>query len=326
MAMNTPRKILASAVFAIAATVLPAQADSYPQGNINFVVPFPPGGGTDIPSRLLVQQIGKETGWNFVVENRPGAGGNIGLAQLARATANGQYIGMGQTSNLAVNPSLYKDIPYDPMKDFKHIAVISTQPMVLVTHAKSPIENMEGFLAAAKKAPGSVLFGTPGSGTVAHLSVELLSSEAGIELTHVPYPGIGQAISDVMSGVVDVYIGSLPSVLPHIRSGSIRALAVTSAERNAVLPDVPTVAESGFADFETSDWKGVVGPAGMTDEQVASLNAAINKALQSEPLRSSLEAEGSTVVTEDSQWFSTLLSEELERWATVIKTSGATVN
>lgn len=326
MAMNTPRKILASALFAIAATVLPAQADSYPQGNINFVVPFPPGGGTDIPSRLLVQQIGKETGWNFVVENRPGAGGNIGLAQLARATANGQYIGMGQTSNLAVNPSLYKDIPYDPMKDFKHIAVIATQPMVLVTHAKSPIENMEGFLTAAKKAPGGVLFGTPGSGTVAHLSVELLSSEAGIELTHVPYPGIAQAISDVMSGVVDVYIGSLPSVLPHIRSGSIRALAVTSAERNAVLPDVPTVAESGFADFETSDWKGVVGPAGMTDEQVASLNAAINKALQSEPLRSSLEAEGSTVVTEDSQWFSTLLSEELERWATVIKTSGATVN
>lgn len=326
MAMNTPRKMLACAVFAIAATVLPAQADSYPQGNINFVVPFPPGGGTDIPSRLLVQQIGKETGWNFVVENRPGAGGNIGLAQLARATANGQYIGMGQTSNLAVNPSLYKDIPYDSMKDFKHIAVISTQPMVLVTHAKSPIENMEGFLTAAKKAPGSVLFGTPGSGTVAHLSVELLSSEAGIELTHVPYPGIAQAISDVMSGVVDVYIGSLPSVLPHIRSGSIRALAVTSAERNAVLPDVPTVAESGFADFETSDWKGVVGPAGMTDEQVASLNAAINKALQSEPLRSSLEAEGSTVVVEDSQWFSTLLSQELERWASVIKTSGATVN
>lgn len=326
MAMNTPRKMLASALFAIAATVLPAQADSYPQGNINFVVPFPPGGGTDIPSRLLVQQISKETGWNFVVENRPGAGGNIGLAQLARATANGQYLGMGQTANLAVNPSLYKDIPYDPLKDFKHIAVIATQPMVLVTHAKSPIENMEGFLAAAKKAPGSILFGTPGSGTVAHLSVELLSSEAGLELTHVPYPGIAQAISDVMSGVVDVYIGSLPSVLPHIRSGSIRALAVTSAQRNAVLPEVPTVAESGLADFDTADWKGVVGPAGMSDEQVASLNAAINKALQSEPLRSALEAEGSTVVVEDSQWFSTLLAGELERWASVIKTSGATVN
>lgn len=326
MPMKMTKKILVSAVFAIAAAISPVHAQDYPQGNINFVVPFPPGGGTDIPARLLLQQISQDSGWNFVVENRPGAGGNIGLAQLARSAANGQYLGMGQTSNLAVNPSLYSDIPYDSIKDFRHIAVISTQPMVLVTHAKSPIENMDGFLAAAKKAPGSILFGTPGSGTVAHLSMELLSGEGGIELTHVPYPGIAQAISDVMSGVVDVYIGSLPSVLPHIRSGSIRALAVTSQQRNAVLPDVPTVAESGFAGFDTADWKGVVGPAGMSDELVTKLNAVINTALQSESLRQAIEAEGSTVISEDSQWFSDLLANELERWAEVVKVSGATVN
>lgn len=326
MPMKMTKKILVSAVFAVAAAISPVHAQDYPQGNINFVVPFPPGGGTDIPARLLLQQISQDNGWNFVVENRPGAGGNIGLAQLARSAANGQYLGMGQTSNLAVNPSLYSDIPYDSIKDFRHIAVISTQPMVLVTHAKSPIENMDGFLAAAKKAPGSILFGTPGSGTVAHLSMELLSGEGGVELTHVPYPGIAQAISDVMSGVVDVYIGSLPSVLPHIRSGSIRALAVTSQERNAVLPDVPTVAESGFAGFDTADWKGVVGPAGMSDELVTKLNAAINAALQSESLRQAIEAEGSTVIAEDSQWFSDLLANELERWAEVVKVSGATVN
>nr|WP_218247905.1 MULTISPECIES: tripartite tricarboxylate transporter substrate binding protein [unclassified Pseudomonas] len=326
MPMKMTKTILVSAVFAVAAAISPAHALDYPQGNINFVVPFPPGGGTDIPARLLLQQISQDSGWNFVVENRPGAGGNIGLAQLARSAANGQYLGMGQTSNLAVNPSLYSDIPYDPIKDFRHIAVISTQPMVMVTHAKSPIENMDGFLAAAKKAPGSILFGTPGSGTVAHLSMELLSREGDIELTHVPYPGIAQAISDVMSGVVDVYIGSLPSVLPHIRSGSVRALAVTSQERNAVLPDVPTVSESGFAGFDTADWKGVVGPAGMSDELVTKLNVAINAALQSESLRQAIEAEGSTVILEDSQWFSNLLAKELERWAEVIKVSGATVN
>jgi tripartite-type tricarboxylate transporter receptor subunit TctC len=320
------RKLTASALVALAMSTLPAHADDYPQGNIGFIVPFPPGGGTDISARQLTQQIGESTGWTFVVENRPGAGGNIGLAQLARAKADGLSLAIGQTSNLAVNPSLYKDIPYDPLKDFRQIAVISTQPMVIVTRSDSPIKDLPSFLADAKAEPGSLLFGTPGSGTVAHLSLELLQSKAGIELTHVPYPGIAQAISDVMGGVVDIYIGSMPSVLPHIRAGSLRPLAVTSAQRSPILADVPTVAESGFAGFETADWKAVVGPAGLSDERVAQLNQVINEALRSDKVRKAMEAEGSTVLNEDSAYFTTLLGEEIERWREVIKVSGATVN
>jgi len=320
------RKLTASALVALAMSTLPAHADDYPQGNIGFIVPFPPGGGTDISARQLTQQIGASTGWTFVVENRPGAGGNIGLAQLARAKADGLSLAIGQTSNLAVNPSLYKDIPYDPLKDFRQIAVISTQPMVIVTRSDSPIKDLPSFLADAKAEPGSLLFGTPGSGTVAHLSLELLQSKAGIELTHVPYPGIAQAISDVMGGVVDIYIGSMPSVLPHIRAGSLRPLAVTSAQRSPILADVPAVAESGFAGFETADWKAVVGPAGLSDERVAQLNQVINEALRSDKVRKAMEAEGSTVLNEDSAYFTTLLGEEIERWREVIKVSGATVN
>nr|WP_029766460.1 tripartite tricarboxylate transporter substrate binding protein [Pseudomonas sp. P818] len=320
------RKLTASALFALAMSTLPAHADDYPRGNIDFIVPFPPGGGTDISARQLTQQISESTGWTFVVENRPGAGGNIGLAQLARAKADGLNLAIGQTSNLAVNPSLYKDIPYDPLKDFRQIAVISTQPMVIVTRSDSPIKDLPSFLADAKAEPGRLLFGTPGSGTVAHLSLELLQSKAGIELTHVPYPGIAQAISDVMGGVVDIYIGSMPSVLPHLRAGSLRPLAVTSAQRSPILADVPTVAESGFAGFETADWKAVVGPAGLSDERVAQLNKVINEALSSDKVRQAMEAEGSTVLNEDSAYFTNLLTQEIERWHDVIKVSGATVN
>lgn len=320
------RKLTATALFALSVSMVPVQAADYPKGNISFIVPFPPGGGTDISARQLTQQIGESTGWNFVVENRPGAGGNIGLAQLARASGDGQTLAIGQTSNLAVNPSLYKDIPYDPKKDFRHIAVISTQPMVIVARSDSPIKDLPDFLADAKSEPGRLLFGTPGSGTVAHLSLELLQNKAGIEMTHVPYPGIAQAISDVMGGVVDIYIGSMPSVLPHIRAGSLRPLAVTSPERSAILPEVPTVAESGFEGFETADWKAVVGPAGLPDERVAELNKVINQALSSDKVRQAMEAEGSVVLNEDSAYFSNLLDKEIERWREVIEVSGATVN
>lgn len=319
------RKLTASALFALAMSTLPAQADDYPQGNIDFIVPFPPGGGTDISARQPTQQISESTGWTFVVENRP-APVATSVWHSRPAKADGLNLAIGQTSNLAVNPSLYKDIPYDPLKDFRQIAVISTQPMVIVTRSDSPIKDLPSFLADAKAEPGRLLFGTPGSGTVAHLSLELLQSKAGIELTHVPYPGIAQAISDVMGGVVDIYIGSMPSVLPHIRAGSLRPLAVTSAQRSPILANVPTVAESGFAGFETADWKAVVGPAGLSDERVAQLNKVINEALSSDKVRQAMEAEGSTVLNEDSAYFTNLLTQEIERWHDVIKVSGATVN
>lgn len=324
--MKALTKLAAAAAFAVAAISGSAHAQSYPGGNITFIVPFPPGGGTDIPARLIADKISQQTGWNFVVQNQPGAGGNIGLAQLARTVPDGLTIGMGQTSNLAVNPSLYSDIPYDPLVDFTHIAVVTTQPMAMITHPGSPFADFGDFLAAVEASPGTVLYGTPGSGTVAHLSVELLGTEGGLDLVHVPYPGIAQAISDVMSGVVDVYIGSVPSVLPHVRAGSVRALAVTSAERNPSLPETPTVAEHGFEGFNATDWKAIVGPANLPEDVVTALNAAINEALEDEALKAAIEAEGSTTVGGSPQEFVDYLSGELATWAEVIERSGATVD
>ncbi len=301
-------------------------AQDFPGGNITFTVPYPPGGGTDIMARLVVEKIREQSGWTFVVQNQPGAGGNIGLAQVSRSAPNGLNIGMGQTSNLAVNPSLYADIPYDPVQDFTPLAAVATQPMAIITFPGSPFTNLGDLIEAARAKPGSVLYGTPGTGTVSHLSMELLATRAGLKLDHVPYTGIAQAISDVMGGVVDIYIGSLPSVLPHVRAGTVRALAVTSPDRSSLLPDVPTVASFGFDGFETADWKAIVGPAGIPAERVETLNAAINAALADDSLRAVLEAEGSVILGGSAEDLASFLAEQVKLWAEVVEASGASVN
>lgn len=314
------------ALGAAMALALPAFAQDYPRGTITMTVPFPPGGGTDVLARQVADKIAGSTGWSIIIQNQPGAGGNIGMAQVARTAPDGMNIAMGQTSNLAVNPSLYDDIPYDALNDFTHIGLISTQPMAIITFPGSPHADLASVIAAAKDNPGGILYGTPGSGTVAHLSMELLATQADLDITHVPYPGMGQAISDVMAGVVDVYIGSVPSVLPHVRSGSVRPLAVTSPEASAVLADTPTVASFGFPDYEAADWKALVGPAGLPDEVVVALNTALNEALQDEDLRALLEADGSTPLASTPQEFAAYHAEQLTAWAAVIDASGATVN
>lgn len=326
--MTLSLKPITLSIALAAAAALPgvALAQDFPSDTITFNVPYPPGGGTDILARQVVDKIVSNTGWSIIVQNQPGAGGNIGMAQVARTAPDGLNIGMGQTSNLAVNPSLYSDIPYDALEDFSHIALVTTQPMAIVTNPNSPYEDLAAMIAAAQENPGNVLFGTPGSGTVAHMSMELLANEAGLELTHVPYPGIAGAISDVMAGVVDVYIGSVPSVLPHVRSGSLRALAVTSPEESSALPDVPTVESFGFDGFNAADWKAIVGPAGLPDDVLEALNAAVNEALLDEELLALIEADGSTPLGGTSEEFAQYHAEELETWAAVVEASGATVD
>ncbi|RUT28302.1 tripartite tricarboxylate transporter substrate binding protein [Arsenicitalea aurantiaca] len=296
----------------------PAVAQNYPGSNINFIVPYPPGGGTDIPARIVVDKLMEQTGWNVVVLNQPGAGGTIGLDQLARSNPDGLTIGMAQTSNLAVNPALNPEVNYDPLTDFTLLGLVTTQPMGIVTHNGSPFETFQDFIDEVRENPGSVLFGTPGTGTVAHMSIERLAVQGDLELEHVPYTGIAQAISDVMAGVVDIYIGSVPSVLPHVTSGSLRALAVTSAQPDPLLPDVPTVASFGFEGYESSDWKALVGPAGMPEDVLASLNAAIAAAMSDPELRSLLEAQGSTVLSGDPEEFAAFLPSEVQTWAEVV--------
>lgn len=317
---RTFRKITTAAVLAGSTAWAGASAaQDYPAGNINVVVPFPPGGGTDVMARLVLDTVARQTGWTFVVINQPGAGGSIGMDQLARATPDGLTIGMGQTSNLAVNPALNPEVEYGPLADFAPVALIATQPMGIITFTDSPHADMAAVLAEARDKPGSVLFGTPGEGTVAHMSIERLMHEGDLELEHVPYTGVAQAISDVMAGVVDIYIGSLPSVLTHVTAGTVRPLAVTSAQPDPLVPDVPTLASLGFEGYATADWKAVVGPAGMPPEAVAALNAAFVAALDDADLRAALETQGSQVLGGSPEDLAAFLAQEVATWAGVVE-------
>jgi tripartite-type tricarboxylate transporter receptor subunit TctC len=232
---------------------VPALAQSnYPNKPIRLVVPFPPGGGTDILARVIGQKLSESLGQAVVVDNKPGAGGNIGVDAVAKSQPDGYTMVIGQTSNLAVNPTLYPKLPYDPIKDLAPISLVASAPLVMVVAAGSPLKSLDDVITAAKAKPGDVTFASPGSGTVAHLSGELLQQAANVKFQHIPYKGAAQALTDLMGGQVQVYMSSVPTALSQIKGGRIRPLVVTSTKRLADLPDVPTVAESGFKDFETS--------------------------------------------------------------------------
>ncbi|MDB5874294.1 MAG: LacI family transcriptional regulator, partial [Ramlibacter sp.] len=251
----------AAALLAGTAPVALAQA-SYPTQPIKLIVPFPPAGGTDSVARLLVEKITTGSGWTFVIDNRPGAGGNIGLDAVAKSKPDGYTIGMGQTANLVINPALYPKMPYDAIKDFIPVALIAGQPLVLVVKAESPIRNVADLVAAAKAKPGTLSMASAGNGTVGHLSGELFAQRAGAKILHVPYKGAAPAATDLMGGQVDFYFATPQTVIPLIKGGKLRALAVTSARRVPVLPDVPTIDESGYKGFEATDWKALVAPIG----------------------------------------------------------------
>lgn len=312
-----------SVVFAgcMAAFANTAASAGFPEKSINFVVPYSPGGGTDISSRLLTEKIARDKGWSFIVDNRPGASGSVGLSYLARQKNDGYALGMGQTSNLSINPFLNSDIAYDPIKDFTPIAIVASQPMVVVVSTKSKYQTFEDLVADAK-AQKRLTMGTPGIGTVSHMSMEYFGQQAGVAFRHIPYPGATQAITEVMGGQLSFAATSLPSALSHIRSGSVRALAVTSKERNRSLPDVPAIAELGYDGFDVGDWKAVVAPAGISDELAAQLNAAVNDALKDKDLVQAFEREGSDVVGGSVEDFKMLMEREQVRWQEVVKSAG----
>lgn len=319
------KTIKAAAILAMTTVLaLPAIAQDYPSGNIDMIVPYPPGGGTDIPARLISDWLTRDRGWNFVVLNQPGAAGTIGLDQLARAEADGYTIGIGQTANMAINPALNAEVAYDPLTDFTPIIPIVTQPVGIIVPNDSPFEDFGQLVEAARADPGALLYGTPGQGTGGHMAIERLMQQGDLEFEQVPYSGIAQAISDVMAGVVDFYVGSVPSVLPHANSGSVRLLAVSSLEPYPIIPDVPTIASFGFEGYEAQDWKAVVGPAGMPDEAVATLNAAINEALQDPALIANFEGQGSVVMGGSPEEFRAFLASEVETWAGVVEAAGLT--
>ncbi|MEK8052809.1 tripartite tricarboxylate transporter substrate binding protein [Ideonella sp. DXS22W] len=324
----TRRTTLALAALASLTAAAPGQAlaQAWPAKAIRLVVPFPPGGGTDIIARETSQRVAKATGWTFVIDNKPGAGGNLGVDAVAKAPADGYTLVIGQTSNIAINTTLYSKLPYDPQKDLVPVVHLADAALVLAASSNSPFKSVADLAAAAKTKPGQVNFASSGNGTVAHLTTELWQKAAGVRLQHVPYKGANQALTDVISGNVELYMSSVPTLLQHIRNGKLRALAVTSAKRVDDLPNVPTLNESGYKGFDAVTWFGLLAPSGTPKDVIAKLNAEFNKALKQPELAKRLGDEGADAVGGTPEQFAALIKDDIPRWGKVVKESGAKVD
>ena len=302
-----------------------ASAQDYPNKPIRLIVPFPPSGGTDIMARVVAQRLGDANKWTVVIENKPGAGGNLGVDAAAKAKPDGYTIVMGQTSNLAINPWLYKEFPYDPVKDLVPIVLVGEGPIAIAVRAESKYKTLADLIAAAKAKPETVTMATPGSGTVAHLSGVRLMQVAGVKFEHIPYKGASQAIPDLLGGNVDFYMSSVPSIQGQAAAGRVRVLAVTSAKRSPVFPDVPTLGET-YKGFTAVSWYGILAPAGTPAPIVAKLNAEINAALKDASVRDAIRKDGGDVLGGTQKQFADLMKSELASWGTVVKASGAKVD
>ena len=322
--MQASRRLL----LALAASTLTtsALAQAWPSKPIKIVVPFPPGGGTDTIARETSQRVAAATGWTFVIDNKPGAGGNLGVDSVAKAAADGYTLVLGQTSNLAINPTLYAKMPYDSQKDLAPVVLLANAPLVMVTGTNTPYKTLADAVNAAKSKPGAINFASPGNGTVAHLTSELFQKAAAVKTQHVPYKGAAQALTDVISGNVDLYMASVPTLLGQIKNNKLRPLAVTSAKRVDDLPNVPTINESGYKGFDAVTWFGLLAPAGTPKDVLAKLNAEFNKALQSPELRKRLGDEGADAAGGTPEQFAALIKDEVPRWGKVVKESGAKVD
>jgi tripartite-type tricarboxylate transporter receptor subunit TctC len=323
--MKSRRDFLAGAALAAVASCLSAaaSAQSWPSRPIRVIVPFPPAGGTDVLTRQLAEKIAAATKWTLVIDNKPGAGGNIGLEALAKSAPDGYTIGMGQTANLAINPGLYSKMPFDALRDFAPVGLVSAQPMVLVVSADSPYHSLADVVAAAKAKADGLSMASAGSGTVGHLAGELFARSAGVKFLHIPYKGASPAVTDLMGRQVDIMFANTQSVITLVTSGKLRALAVSSAQRIKPLPVVPTIAESGFKGFEAVTWSGLVAPAGTPVDIIARLNAEIARALGRADFLEKLAGEGSHALGGTPQQFAQFLRAEQAKWGAAVRESGA---
>jgi len=303
-----------------------AFAQTYPARPIKLIVPFPAGGGTDAIAREVATKVATQQGWTLIIDNKPGSGGNLGVDAAAKAAPDGYTIVLGQTSNLAINPTLYPKLPYNPVKDLAAVGLVASSPLVLVVAADSPYKTLSDVIAAGKARPEAINYASSGSGTVAHLAVEQFQKVAGVRFTHVPYKGAAQGVTDLIGGQIQLYMSSIPTLIGHIRSGKMRAIAVTSEKRVNDLPNVPTVAESGFKGFEAVTWFGIAGPAAMPKDAVTRLNLAFNKALQDAEVKKKLEGQGADVLGGTPEQFAKLIQDDIVRWGKVVKDSGAKVD
>jgi tripartite-type tricarboxylate transporter receptor subunit TctC len=305
------------------AAALPAAAQSFPTKPVRIVVPQTPGGASDALARVIAQKLNDKWKQPVVVENKPGAGGNIGTELVAKAPADGYTLLMSYAGTQAINPSLYASLPYDSVKDFQPVATLATVPFVLIVNKNLAATDLKQFIALAKEKPDQIAYGSAGNGSVNHLLGVMMSTDAKIRLMHVPYRGAAPALTDLMSGQIQAVFTSLPSVIGHIREGTVRPLAVTSAKRAAAAPDVPTIAEAGVPGFDVNPWFGLLGPAGMPAAVTRQINADVAAALQEKETIERFTGQGAEPLVTTPEQFLALLQADVEKWGKVVKASGA---
>lgn len=321
------RTLLASlAVAAAGALPLGAAAQNFPTKPITIVVPFSAGGTTDILARIVGQGLTTELGQSVVVDNKPGAGGNIGASLAAKAAADGYTLFMGTVGTHAINQSLYKKLPFDPVKDFAPLSRVATVPNLLVAHPSQPFKTVKEMIAYAKANPGKITFGSPGSGASPHVSGELFKSMTGTDMLHVPYKGSAPAMTDLLGGQTSVMFDNMPSAIQHVRSGKLRPIAVTTAKRSPELPDVPTIAEAGVPGYEATSWFGMFAPAATPKPVLSKLQAALTKVLNQADVKKKIAEQGGEVVAETPDQFAAFIKAESVKWGKVVKESGATAD
>jgi len=301
----------------------PANAQQYPSRPVRFVVPFAPGGSTDTLARTLGIKLADALGQQVVVDNRSGGNGNIGMEIVAKSPPDGYTIVLGYIANLAIAPSLYSKLPFDPIRDYEPVTQLASSPNVLTAHPSVPARNLKELIALAKAKPGQVSFASTGVASVGHLTGELLNSLAGMKMTHVPYKGGGQAIIDLLGGHVQAMFSGFTAAMPHIKAGKIRALAVTGATRSPALADVPTIAEQGFPGVEATAWYGVLLPARTPRTIVTRLHDETVKALHFQDVKERLDGLGFEIVGSTPEQFGAYIKSEIGKWEKVVKASGA---
>lgn len=319
------RFVLRSALALPALHPLASYADNWPSSSIKWVVPYPPGGTTDMLARVIAVKLGERLGQTIVIENKPGAGGNIGTNQVAKQPADSYTMLMGNIGPISVNPSLYTNLPYDPVKELVPVTLLMEVPNVLVVNPSLPVKSVQELIAYGARQSGPISYATPGAGTSLHLAGELFATRSGMRLTHVPYKGSAPALNDLIAGHVPMMFDNLPSALPLVNAGKLRALAVTSSKRSPMLPDVPTMMEAGLSDYAITGWFGVMLRAGTPQPIVERLHRELSAILAMPEISAKLKEMGGIVSGADSAAFASFIASETSKWSKLIKSANIKV-
>lgn len=320
------RRLLAFSFALTALGIAPVIAqDAYPSRPIRVVIPFPPGGVVDILARMFTPKFGEGLKQNIVIDNRGGANGNIAVEMVAKSQPDGYTLLFGQVSNLAVNPAIYPNVPFDPVKDLAPVGLVAATPQLLVVGASSKLQSVADMIAAAKAKPGELTYASSGQGSLGHMGFELMQLPAGLKLVHIPYKGAGPALIDVMGGRAELFVAAMPALIGHIRGGKLRALAIMTAARRADLPNIPTLSEAGFPGYESSNWFAIMARAGTPPAIIQRLNAEINRTIEAPEVKAKYEHEGAAMLGGTPEQLAKQLATDLEKWKRVVKEAGIKV-